>query len=198
MHITPESKLHFQTTCFLLHRLYQYVLIHILIVSVIATDFQGSHMIPTGLSQSLPLFDSVIIFFLPSGSAYPRKECVCKPLSQFMFLDTRIIPFGISVYLGQGETLPTQQKNWQHVEFDLTSVFQSSFPHFRPWHPHLLLEPQQRAWMQLLCHREFVFGKSSTHHRWCGLKAQPLDLELVLLPRPYVPARQLIRLKWLL
>jgi len=129
-------------------------------------------------------------FFFLSSRACPRKECVCKPLSQFIFLDTRIIPFGISVYLGQGETLPTQHKSWQSVEFYLTSVFQSSFPHFRPWHPHLLLDSQQHAWMQLLCHREFVFDKSSMQHLWCGLKAQPLDIEIALLPTQYVPARQ--------
>lgn len=123
MHITPESRLHFQTTCFLHHHLYRYVIPNFT-VSVIATDFRASQR---------------ICFFL-SSSAYPRKECVCKPLSQFIFLDTRIIPFGISVYLGQGETLPTQRKSWQPVEFDFTSVFQPSFPHFRPWHPHLLLD----------------------------------------------------------
>lgn len=136
--------------------------------------------------------------FFISISVCPRKgECVCKPLSQFIFLATRIIPFSISVYIGQGETLPTQHKSWQPVDFDLISVFQSSFPHFRPWHPHLLIDSQQHSWMQLLCHREFISDKSSMQHG-CTFKAQALDLEIVLLPKPCISARQLIRLKWLL
>lgn len=140
-------------------------------------------------------FSENLFFFLSSKE---RKGMCVQASLPIYFLDTWIIPLGISVYLGQGESLPTQHRSWQPVEFDLTSVFQWSFPHFRPWHPHLVHDSQQQTWMQLLCQREFVFDKSSMQHRWCGLKAQTLDLEILLLPRPYVPARQLIRLKWLL
>lgn len=107
MHITPESRLHFQTTCFSLLRLYRY--------DTQPCCFYYCH-----------LFLSFSDIFFLSSSAYPRKECMCKPFSQFIFLDARIIPFGVSVYLDQGETLPTQHKSWQPVELDLTSVFQSS------------------------------------------------------------------------
>lgn len=82
---------------------------------------------PALLFLLLPLiFELLRYFFFLSSSAYPRKECMCKPFSQFIFLDTRIIPFGVSVYLDQGETLPAQHKSWQPVELDLMLVFQSS------------------------------------------------------------------------
>lgn len=74
MHITPESRLHFQTICFLLHRLYRYEIPN-LTVSVIATDFQGSQRI-------------YFFFFLVKKG----KECVCKPLSQFISWIPELFP----------------------------------------------------------------------------------------------------------
>lgn len=111
MHTTPESRPRFQTTCFLLLLPYRYV-VPIFTVSVTAADFPATPK-------------SVFFCLLVS---VPRKENVCANLSLSLFSWLpELFPSAYQFYIGQGETLPTQHKSWQPIEFDLTSVFQVIF-----------------------------------------------------------------------